>query len=439
GDSCHLKYSLSTTNSDIANIKSRTRTGLATMYNNEPQFADLIGTENFGHAFVRHVAETTFSFTTFNVQLRDTTNSTDDQPDSELKFMFPSLREATGDTFAIDDDSDNEDIGFSTGHCGRFEVGLDFTEEWWPMENSNRWPCSRTSTINDSTLTLDGYAYIENSGGDGSNSGGIWDSLQPKRYVKELYILRYGTNRNSVGRSLLRIYGDVLYPTAVAYGAGLLQSFIFEVLNPPTAEAGGSYLGEACQPVDFDASDSIDQGEGSIVSYDWDFNGDGIYDLTTDSPFAQHTYAAPYEGQMVVQVTDNDGFIDSDSADVVVTPDVTPPDLSNMTTTPDTLWPPNHKMRTILIDPKADDACGVATCQIISVVSNESPDGRGSGHSHPDIKITGDLTLQLRAEREGTGIGRIYTVTVQCTDVNNNSSTGYIEVSVSHSRSNNAE
>ena len=42
----------------------------------------------------------------------------------------------------------------------------------------------------------------------------------------------------------------------------------------------------------------------------------------------------------------------------------------------------------------------------------------------PDWEITGDLTLDLRAERSGSGTGREYTITVQCTDGTGNFAPG---------------
>jgi hypothetical protein len=44
--------------------------------------------------------------------------------------------------------------------------------------------------------------------------------------------------------------------------------------------------------------------------------------------------------------------------------------------------------------------------------------------------VTGDLTVDLRAERNPHGKGRIYTVTVQCADESGNVSTATVEVKV---------
>ena len=58
--------------------------------------------------------------------------------------------------------------------------------------------------------------------------------------------------------------------------------------------------------------------------------------------------------------------------------------------------------------------------------SNEPIDPDG------DWIITGDLSLMLRAERLGNGRGRIYRVTVQCTDSYRNSVRKSVNVTVPH-------
>src|SRR5439155_10085726 len=80
------------------------------------------------------------------------------------------------------------------------------------------------------------------------------------------------------------------------------------------------------------------------------------------------------------------------------------------------------------------------TCKIDSVTSNEPVLDPGSGNTTPDWFIENPgpkaspatLGVQLRAERSGTGIGRIYTVNVSCSDKSGNTSTGKTTVSVSH-------
>jgi hypothetical protein len=79
------------------------------------------------------------------------------------------------------------------------------------------------------------------------------------------------------------------------------------------------------------------------------------------------------------------------------------------------------------------DNCDTSpTCTITGVSSNEPVNGLGDGDTAPDWVITGALTLQLRAERSGTGTGRVYTVQVSCVDDAGNVATATVGVSVVH-------
>lgn len=60
------------------------------------------------------------------------------------------------------------------------------------------------------------------------------------------------------------------------------------------------------QTVQFDGSGSFDP-DGAIVRYDWDFNGDGIVDQTTGSPFTAFNYSTPGLFFPRLTVTDNRG------------------------------------------------------------------------------------------------------------------------------------
>ncbi len=58
--------------------------------------------------------------------------------------------------------------------------------------------------------------------------------------------------------------------------------------------------------VDFDASSSSDPDGGSIVKYEWDWTGDGIYDATTTEATIQHTYSRQGMVNPKVRVTDDE-------------------------------------------------------------------------------------------------------------------------------------
>ena len=76
-----------------------------------------------------------------------------------------------------------------------------------------------------------------------------------------------------------------------------------------------------------------------------------------------------------------------------------------------------------------DDAAG--TCTITSVTANEPINHLGDGTTEPaDWEIKGPLAVDLRAERAGTLIDRIYTVHVSCKDAAGNTSTSSVNVVV---------
>ncbi len=91
----------------------------------------------------------------------------------------------------------------------------------------------------------------------------------------------------------------------------------------------------------------------------------------------------------------------------VVPPSGTPPTITSLTAAPNVLWPPNHRMVPVSLqvtatgDPSPD-------CRIDSTASNEP--------GTEDQWITGPLTVNLRAERIGSGNGRVYTISVTCTN-----------------------
>ncbi len=60
------------------------------------------------------------------------------------------------------------------------------------------------------------------------------------------------------------------------------------------------------EPVTFDASGSIDP-DGTIVNYEWDFDGDGLFDLSTNEPVATYTYQVSGIKSVTLRATDAEG------------------------------------------------------------------------------------------------------------------------------------
>ena len=96
--------------------------------------------------------------------------------------------------------------------------------------------------------------------------------------------------------------------------------------------------------------------------------------------------------------------------------DLTAPTLS-VSISPDRLWPPNHKYVTVQAAMTvADDRDPSPSVDLVSVTSNEADNGGDDGNTTNDIVIIDDDTFRLRAERSGTGTGRVYTITYRAVD-----------------------
>jgi hypothetical protein len=124
---------------------------------------------------------------------------------------------------------------------------------------------------------------------------------------------------------------------------------------------------------------------------------------------------APPEADLALMAADT-------NAPVIVGAAVDKPSLS----------PPNHKMVDVRVSYQATDNCdapSVVACAL-SVSSNEPVNGTGDGDTAPDWEILDAHRIRLRAERSGGGKGRVYTVTITCTDRSGNSSKRALSVSV---------
>lgn len=110
-----------------------------------------------------------------------------------------------------------------------------------------------------------------------------------------------------------------------------------------------------------------------------------------------------------------------------------PPRIDNPSVDTAILWPPNHTMRDVRVLYDAADTCGPVTA-MLHVSSNEAVNGLGDGDTAPDWEVVNDHHVRLRAERSGTGAGRVYTITVTATDVGGHRSSREVTVTVPHDR-----
>jgi uncharacterized protein YegL len=178
----------------------------------------------------------------------------------------------------------------------------------------------------------------------------------------------------------------------------------------------------ATAAVTLDGSASTDDGLIAPLTYAW---SSGAISAAGATPVVTLPVGT-HEFTLVV----NDGeYSDTDTVTIEVV-DTTPPVINSITPSSAALWPPNHKMVNVTIDASATDSVSSASCRITDVSSSEPDNGLGDGDTANDIVITGPLSVELRAERSGRGPGRVYTITVTCTDAAGNAATSTTTVSV---------
>lgn len=168
---------------------------------------------------------------------------------------------------------------------------------------------------------------------------------------------------------------------------------------------------------------------GALVSYSGESATDAVGVVSLVCLPASGTQFAI--GDTLVVCTAEDAAENEGSASFTVTvEDTTGPDITDVSADPSELWAPNNKMRSVTVSVTATDAVDPnPSCVITGVSDNETDEA-------DDWEQTGDLTVDLRAQRDGGGNGRTYTISVTCTDGEGNNSDGTVEVTVAHDQGN---
>jgi hypothetical protein len=204
--------------------------------------------------------------------------------------------------------------------------------------------------------------------------------------------------------------------------SGIAMDVLRVTNSAPIADAGPDQnisVGVDCMAsVTLDGTGSNDP-DGNSLSYFWTW-ADGS--TSGEQPIIKLPL-----GEHTITLVVSDGIADSEQDTVVVTvQDTTLPDIS-LTVSPEVLWPPNHKMVPIEVTITANDNCDDdPTIALESIAMNEGDEN--------DIHVDVDSNIFLRAERYGTGDGRIYDITYEATDDAGNINSASATVTVPHDK-----
>ncbi|PYQ50633.1 MAG: hypothetical protein DMF59_10310 [Acidobacteria bacterium] len=283
------------------------------------------------------------------------------------------------------------------------------------------------ATITFASVTTAGSTSVTSSG-SGSTPPAGFQTTNPQRYYNitttATYIapiticISYAGSLSSFPPQLFHFEGGVWKDVTTSIDTiheivcGEVSSlspfalFVRLVNHPPIADAGADQAAECGTRVTLDGSHSSDPDHDRLT-YVWT-GSFGRIEGRMVSVFLP-------AGANVVTLTVSDGFTTASDTVAVTISDTVAPAIRTVTATPSVLWPPNHKMIPVTVTVAASDICDPAVrCRIVEVTSNEPDDEAW--------KIDGDLTVQLKAERSGNGNGRLYTITIRCTDASGNPS-----------------
>lgn len=208
--------------------------------------------------------------------------------------------------------------------------------------------------------------------------------------------------------------------------------------NPVTCDAGPAQVVEcAGEPTAVLLDSASFTQEGNALLHRWSSPDSAVAfdDTTLESP----TMILPGPGTYLVSLDVGIGPYTATCETQVEVIDTAPPILDGLSVDPDVLWPPNHRLVPVTVSVDVEDACDPEPeIRLVSVVSDEPDDatGVGDGNTTGDVQGaalgTDDREVMLRAERDGTGDGRTYTLTYEVVDASGNATTASATVRVPH-------
>ncbi|MGH9277805.1 MAG: alpha/beta fold hydrolase, partial [Acidimicrobiales bacterium] len=183
-----------------------------------------------------------------------------------------------------------------------------------------------------------------------------------------------------------------------------------------------------------------------VLANDRDVDGDALraelvgpasHGTASVLPDGSVTYAADagFSGsdQFTYRVGDGTAVSDLATVTITVTPSTAPPDCSAVRPSVTSLWPANHKLQPVTLTAARDGHGGPIRVKVTAVQQDEPVNGPGDGDQSPDAELLSvPDEVRLRAERSGTGDGRVYRLSFTATDAVGDSCTGMATVGVPH-------
>jgi REJ domain len=219
--------------------------------------------------------------------------------------------------------------------------------------------------------------------------------------------------------------------------ADYISVFITNVNQIPTANAGPDQTVNENTQVTLNGTGSADP-DLDILNFTWTQTA-GLPVMLTDANTTSPTFTAPAVvgggTTLTFRLVVSDGQVSSaaDTVSILVQDTNDPPVCTLAQPSVASLWPPNHTMVPVTILGVTDPNNQAVTITFPAVTQDEPVNGLGDGDTSPDAAVSGNQIL-LRAERAGTGNGRVYQVQFTATDDQGGSCSGTVKVSVPHSK-----
>jgi predicted extracellular nuclease len=202
------------------------------------------------------------------------------------------------------------------------------------------------------------------------------------------------------------------------------------------------YLGENAYTYVFDGQlGYLDYALSSPAIRD-EVSGTTVWHINADEPDILD-YDTTYKQDAQDELYEPNAFRSSDHDPVIVglalESDNEPPVCDGAAPSMDIIWPVNHKFVLVGLSGVTDPDGDPFSITIDSIYQDEPVDDGGDGSTAPDAIIHEDGSFEIRAERNGDGNGRVYTIAFTVTDYYGDTCSSLVRVGVPHDQGKKAE